>query len=165
MSAIEKVSIALSSDMLRMVKTAVASGDYASASEVVREALREWKRRRSVGTDAAAGESRTSLLPLSPRRKAEVERLCRQFGVHRLAVFGPALGPDFSSAQDVDLAVEFGGAAPGSLVEQYFGLKTALEALFAKPVDLVELAAMRDSRLKRHIQRTARDIHVERVAA
>src|SRR2546429_6129054 len=48
MSSIEKVSIALPSDMLAMVKRAVEGGDYASSSEVVREALREWKARRAA---------------------------------------------------------------------------------------------------------------------
>src|SRR5438874_12332982 len=48
MSSIEKVSIALPSDMLAMVKQAVEGGDYASSSEVVREALREWKARRAA---------------------------------------------------------------------------------------------------------------------
>jgi antitoxin ParD1/3/4 len=49
---IEKVSIALPSDMLAMVREAVEAGGYASSSEVVREALREWKARRALQTDA-----------------------------------------------------------------------------------------------------------------
>lgn len=40
---VEKVSIALTVDMAAMVRNAVESGEYASASEVVREALRDWK--------------------------------------------------------------------------------------------------------------------------
>ena len=48
MSNVEKVSIALTQDMLATVKSAVASGDYASLSEVVREALRDWKLRRAL---------------------------------------------------------------------------------------------------------------------
>ncbi len=40
---VEKVSIALTVDMAAMVRDAVDSGEYASASEVVREALRDWK--------------------------------------------------------------------------------------------------------------------------
>jgi antitoxin ParD1/3/4 len=47
MSNVEKVSIALTQDMLATVKQAVAAGDYASSSEVVRDALRDWKRRRA----------------------------------------------------------------------------------------------------------------------
>lgn len=46
MSKIEKISIALTDEMLASVKDAVASGDYASTSEVVRDALRDWKLRR-----------------------------------------------------------------------------------------------------------------------
>jgi hypothetical protein len=46
MSTVEKVSLALSNDLLRVLKRAVASGEYASSSEVVREALREWRARR-----------------------------------------------------------------------------------------------------------------------
>jgi antitoxin ParD1/3/4 len=56
MSTVEKVSVALSSELLQMVKDAVASGEYASASEVIREALRDWRVRQ-------------------PLRQAEVERL------------------------------------------------------------------------------------------
>jgi putative addiction module CopG family antidote len=166
MSSIEKVSIALSSEMLAVVRKAVAGGDYSSTSEVVREALREWKQRRPVVTQPVAlVVPGTPLLPLSAAIRTEIRRLCRQFAVRRLAVFGSALGADFSSANDVDLAVEFGEAAPHSLVDQYLGFKSRMEQLFAKPVDLLELAAMPDSRLKRHIQQTARDIHVESQAA
>jgi antitoxin ParD1/3/4 len=56
MSTVEKISVALSSELLDTVKDAVASGEYASASEVIREALRDWRLRQ-------------------PLRQAEVERL------------------------------------------------------------------------------------------
>ena len=36
------------SDMAAVVKAAVDAGDYASTSEVVRDALREWKTRRAI---------------------------------------------------------------------------------------------------------------------
>jgi antitoxin ParD1/3/4 len=48
MAHVEKVSVALTSEMLAVVREAVESGEYASSSEVVREALREWKRRRAL---------------------------------------------------------------------------------------------------------------------
>jgi antitoxin ParD1/3/4 len=34
--------------MARLVRSAVESGEYASHSEVVREALREWEQRRAL---------------------------------------------------------------------------------------------------------------------
>ena len=49
--------------------------------------------------------------------------------------------------------VEFDPAHTGSPLHRYFDLKTELEALLGRPVDLVELGAMPDTRLKRSIQR------------
>ncbi|MCB9991213.1 MAG: type II toxin-antitoxin system ParD family antitoxin [Rhodospirillales bacterium] len=48
MSNVEKVSIALTPEMATVVRQAVESGEYASSSEVVREALREWKLKRTL---------------------------------------------------------------------------------------------------------------------
>ena len=48
MANVEKLSIALTPDMAAIVRQAVESGDYASASEVIRDALRHWKLRRAV---------------------------------------------------------------------------------------------------------------------
>jgi antitoxin ParD1/3/4 len=47
MPNVEKISVALPSDMADLVRKAVETGDYASSSEVIREALREWKARRA----------------------------------------------------------------------------------------------------------------------
>jgi antitoxin ParD1/3/4 len=48
MAEIERVTITLPADMAATVRGAVEGGDYASASEVVREALRDWKLKRAV---------------------------------------------------------------------------------------------------------------------
>jgi antitoxin ParD1/3/4 len=48
MSNVEKISIALPSDMVAVLKAAVESGEYSSASEVVRDALRAWKLKRKM---------------------------------------------------------------------------------------------------------------------
>jgi antitoxin ParD1/3/4 len=45
---IERMTITLPSDMAAVVKGAVEGGDYASSSEVVREALRDWKMKRAL---------------------------------------------------------------------------------------------------------------------
>ena len=46
MSKVSKISIALTLELNEMVQNAVASGSYASASEVVREALRDWEEKQ-----------------------------------------------------------------------------------------------------------------------
>jgi len=48
MSNIERMTITLPSDMAAVIKAAVDGGDYASSSEVVREALRDWKMQRAL---------------------------------------------------------------------------------------------------------------------
>ena len=48
MAEIERVTITLPADMAATVRGAVETGDYASTSEVVRDALRDWKLKRSV---------------------------------------------------------------------------------------------------------------------
>jgi antitoxin ParD1/3/4 len=48
MSSIERMTITMPADMAAVIKAAVDAGDYASTSEVVRDALREWKMRRTI---------------------------------------------------------------------------------------------------------------------
>ncbi len=48
MAEIERLTITLPSEMAAVVKGAVEGGDYASSSEVVREALRDWKMKRAL---------------------------------------------------------------------------------------------------------------------
>ena len=48
MPHVEKMSVALTQEMAEMVRQAVETGEYASSSEVVREALRAWKHRRDL---------------------------------------------------------------------------------------------------------------------
>lgn len=48
MARVEKISIALPVEMIAIVKSAVDSGEYSSASEVIRDALRSWKFKRKV---------------------------------------------------------------------------------------------------------------------
>jgi len=86
--------------------------------------------------------------------RSRIAELCRLYGVRRLDVFGSALRADFDPmASDIDLVVEFDPAHGGSPLHRYFDLKSDLESLFGRPVDLVELRAMADTRLKRSIER------------
>ncbi len=48
MSTVEKISIALPGEMVATLRAAVESGEYSSASEVIREALRAWKLKKKV---------------------------------------------------------------------------------------------------------------------
>lgn len=57
MGSIQKISIALTDELAGDVQQAVASGDYATTSEVIRDALRQWKRARET-RDAVVADLR-----------------------------------------------------------------------------------------------------------
>jgi antitoxin ParD1/3/4 len=43
----EKISLAITPEMAKIVRDAIDCGEYASASDIMSEALRDWKLRRS----------------------------------------------------------------------------------------------------------------------
>jgi antitoxin ParD1/3/4 len=55
MSKIEKVSVALTSEQVAALKAAVETGEYATTSEIVREALRDWQARRELRNEEIKG--------------------------------------------------------------------------------------------------------------
>lgn len=47
-TTVEKITVALTPEMAGFVRKSVESGEYASTSEVIRAAVREWKERRDL---------------------------------------------------------------------------------------------------------------------
>jgi antitoxin ParD1/3/4 len=54
MPTIEKLSIALPSEMASLVRHAVDCGEYSSNSEVIRDALRDWTHKRNLREQGVA---------------------------------------------------------------------------------------------------------------
>jgi antitoxin ParD1/3/4 len=48
MARIEKVSVALTGEQVTALKAAVEAGEYATTSEIVREAVRDWQLKREL---------------------------------------------------------------------------------------------------------------------
>jgi antitoxin ParD1/3/4 len=48
MSDVQKISIALTGEQLVALKAAVETGEYATTSEIVREAIRDWQFKREL---------------------------------------------------------------------------------------------------------------------
>jgi antitoxin ParD1/3/4 len=48
MPSVQKVSIALTGEQIDALKSVVEAGEYATTSEVVREAIRDWQFKREV---------------------------------------------------------------------------------------------------------------------
>lgn len=79
--------------------------------------------------------------------------------MHRLEAFGSILRSDFDAQRsDVDVLVEFQPEVADSFAN-FLDLKEALEALFERPVDLVEGRAIRNRRLRYHIDQSKTPIY------
>ncbi len=74
----------------------------------------------------------------------------REFHVRELALFGSYVRADASNTSDIDFIVEFDRKS----FDNYMGLKEFLEALFARPVDLVLKDSIK-SRIRESILREA----------
>jgi len=48
MNAMERITITLTPEMAQAVRCAVEAGEYASSSEIIREALRDWRHKRAL---------------------------------------------------------------------------------------------------------------------
>ena len=77
MAAIERLTITLPGDMASLVRGAVAEGGYASSSEVIREALRDWKMKREFHAQKLAS------------LKADINRGLSDISAGRLTKFDP----------------------------------------------------------------------------
>lgn len=87
--------------------------------------------------------------------RERLAELCARFHVRRLDLFGSAARDDFDPAQsDIDLLVEFDSSSHLGALEQYFGLKEALEELLGRRVDLVVASAVKNPYVRESIERS-----------
>jgi hypothetical protein len=97
--------------------------------------------------------------PLIENNRGAITELCRLHGVSRLEAFGSILRDDFDTGRsDVDILVEFDPSVAASFTN-FLNLKESLEALFRRSVDLVELRAIRNRRLRRYIEQSKSPIY------
>lgn len=86
-------------------------------------------------------------------KRTELAQLCAAYHVRRLELFGSATGEGFKpDASDLDFLVEFEDLAPGDHADAFFGLIEALQAMFSRPVDLLERRAIRNPYFLRAIE-------------
>ncbi|MBI5909132.1 MAG: nucleotidyltransferase family protein [Betaproteobacteria bacterium] len=73
----------------------------------------------------------------------------KRFGARHLALFGSAARGELRDDSDIDVLVEFDGPATFA---GYFDLKTYLEQLMGRPVDLVTEKGLKP-RARRHVEK------------
>lgn len=102
------------------------------------------------------------MIRLIEEKRKTIEQLCLQYYVRRLELFGSALtdGSFNPKKSDVDFLVEFLPLKPGEHADAYFGLLEALQDLFSRHIDLVEIKAVRNPYFLESINRSRRQIYV-----
>jgi predicted nucleotidyltransferase len=88
-------------------------------------------------------------------KRTELAQLCAQYHVRRLDLFGSATGERFDpDTSDLDFLVEFQELSPREHANAFFGLMEELQKIFGRPVDLVELRAIRNPYFLRAVEQT-----------
>lgn len=77
--------------------------------------------------------------------KARLRDFCRKWKITEFALFGSVVRPEeFREDSDVDVLARFADDAPWTLFD-WVTMEEELAAIFARPVDLVERAAVEHS--------------------
>ncbi len=96
-------------------------------------------------------------------KRSEIVRLCLEYKVQSLSLFGSATRDDFDPERsDLDFLVEFQPQERRGFNDVYFKLLEELEALFEREIDLVERRAVEQSRnyiRRKHILSSARPLY------
>lgn len=79
-----------------------------------------------------------------------VAEFCRANKISKLTIFGSALREDFGPESDIDILVSFESTARHNLFDLY-DMKTGLEEIFGRKVDLVSRRGVEKSR--NHLRR------------
>ena len=77
--------------------------------------------------------------------RLELTTLCQKYEVRQMELFGSAARGEFDPAEsDLDFLVVFRRAGDVNSADRYLGLLAALEDLFGRKIDLVDITAARN---------------------
>ena len=80
--------------------------------------------------------------------------LCKENKVKTLYAFGSVTRNDFSETSDIDLVVDFEEKDPYTYTDLYFNLKSKLEELLKRQVDLIEERAIKNPLFRQQLEST-----------
>jgi predicted nucleotidyltransferase len=96
---------------------------------------------------------------LLDRNIDKIKNLCDKHKVSRLYVFGSILTNRFSKTSDIDFVVDFENVNLYNYADNYFNLKTSLENLLKRQIDLLEEKAIKNPYLRQSIDSTKKLIY------
>lgn len=81
----------------------------------------------------------------------KISDLCNKHKVAKLFAFGSILTGNYSKSSDIDFIVDFRNVDLYEYADNYFDLKTSLEKLLNRQVDLLEDKAIKNPYLRKSI--------------
>ena len=96
---------------------------------------------------------------LLDRNIDKIKDLCDKYKVSRLYVFGSILTNQFGKSSDIDFVVDFKNVNLYNYADNYFDLKTSLENLLKRQIDLLEEKAIKNPYLRQSIDSSKRMIY------
>ncbi|OFX62541.1 MAG: nucleotidyltransferase [Bacteroidetes bacterium GWA2_30_7] len=88
-----------------------------------------------------------------------LQKLCKQYKVLRLYIFGSILTNRFSEKSDIDFLVDFDKINMLDYADNFFDFKYSLQDLFHRNIDLLETKAITNPYLKNNIDKTKQLIY------
>ena len=85
------------------------------------------------------------------RNIEKIKALCSKHKVSRLFVFGSVLTEHYNQSSDIDFVVDFSDVDIYNYADNYFDLKTSLENLLNRQIDLLEEKAINNPYLSKSI--------------
>ena len=89
----------------------------------------------------------------------QIRTLCNKHKVSKLFVFGSVLTDHFEHSSDVDFVVDFSDVTLFDYADNYFDLKSSLENLLNRQVDLLEDKAIKNPYLRKSIEASKQIIY------
>lgn len=106
------------------------------------------------------------MIDLIADHRAEIEALCRQYGVLRLDLFGSAATGAFNEAtSDLDFIATFADTRKPGYADRFLDFADALETLFGRRVDLVTDRSIQNPYFQEEVDATRRPIYRVRDAS
>jgi predicted nucleotidyltransferase len=82
----------------------------------------------------------------------QIKELCEENEVKSLYAFGSVTRDDFNELSDIDLVVDFEEKDPFRYTDLYFNLKSKLETLLKRQIDLLEERAIKNPIFRQHLE-------------
>lgn len=84
----------------------------------------------------------------------QIKEMCKALQVKSLFAFGSVIRKDFNENSDIDLVVDFEEKDPYKYTDLYFAVKSNLETILKRPVDLIEERAIKNKFFKQELDAT-----------